>query len=71
MKDVLSSASTCTLTGGNINTPTAGQICVYASTATGTSPNPSTMSLTAVYAYKVIGLSGAFKVTSQATVPLD
>jgi Flp pilus assembly protein TadG len=63
--------SVCTLTKGSINPPKAGNFCVYASTAAGASPAPSTMTLTAVYAYDVLGLTGTFPVGSQGTVPLD
>jgi Flp pilus assembly protein TadG len=39
--------------------------------ATRTAGAPNTMSLAAIYGYNVIGLAGPFKVTAQATVPLD
>jgi Flp pilus assembly protein TadG len=72
MQNVLPSASVCTLSGGSaINPPTAGNLCVYASTATGTAPDPSTITLTAVYAYNFLGISGTFTVASQGTFPLD
>ena len=72
MQNVLPSASVCTLTNGNINPPTAGNICVYAgSRVTGTSPNPDTVTLTAVYGYNVLGISGPLTVASQGTFPLD
>ena len=54
-------STTCT-------TPTADQICLSASTTAGT---PSTMTLTAAYGFKVIGLSPTYTLTSQATFPLD
>jgi Flp pilus assembly protein TadG len=65
MTTVLSSASACTLTGAIINPPAAGNVCVYASAT------PSTISLTAIYAYNLLGISGPFTVTSQSTFPLD
>jgi Flp pilus assembly protein TadG len=49
-------------------TPTADQICLSASTTAGT---PSTMTLTAAYGFKVIGLSPTYTLTSQATFPLN
>jgi Flp pilus assembly protein TadG len=60
MQAVLSSASVCT-------TPSAGQICVSASTSAGT---PSTMTLTAAYSFNLLSLFGSFTITSQGTVPL-
>ena len=54
-------STTCT-------TPTADQICLSASTTAGT---PSTMTLTAAYGFKVIGLSPTYTLTSQGTFPLD
>jgi Flp pilus assembly protein TadG len=61
----------CMLTGATINPPTAGNICVYATTATGTSPDPNTILLTAVYAYNILGISGMLTLTSQGVFPLD
>jgi Flp pilus assembly protein TadG len=61
MKSVLTTAAVCT-------TPTAGQICVDATTAAGT---PSTMTLTATYRFNLIALAGPFTMTAQATFPLD
>jgi Flp pilus assembly protein TadG len=61
MQAVLSSAAVCA-------TPTAGQICVSASTTAGT---PSTMTLTAAYGFNLLSLFGPFTITSQGTVPLD
>jgi Flp pilus assembly protein TadG len=60
MQAVLPSASVCT-------TPTAGQICVSASTSAGT---PSRMTLTAAYNFNLLALFGPFTITSQGTVPL-
>jgi Flp pilus assembly protein TadG len=54
-------STTCT-------TPTADQICLSASSTAGT---PSTMTLTAAYGFKVIGLSPTYTLTSQATFPLQ
>src|SRR5438105_15622746 len=51
-------STTCT-------TPTADQICLSASTT------PSTMTLTAAYGFKVIGLSPTYTLTSAATFPLE
>ena len=65
MTKVLSSASSCTLTGMAINPPTAGSVCVHASAT------PSTISLTAIYAFNLLGISGPFTVTSQSTFPLN
>jgi Flp pilus assembly protein TadG len=62
MQAVLSSAAVCT-------TPTAGQICVTASTDTTSTPN--TMTLTANYSFNFFGLAGPFTISSQDTVPLD
>jgi Flp pilus assembly protein TadG len=50
------------------STPTDGQICLSANTTAGT---PSTMTLTAAYGFKVIGLSPTYTLTSQGTFPLD
>ena len=60
MQSILPAASVCT-------TPTAGQICVSASTSAGT---PSTMTLTAAYNFNLLALFGPFTITSQGTVPL-
>ena len=60
MQSILPAASVCT-------TPTAGQICVSASTSAGT---PSTMTLTAAYNFNLLALFGPFTITSQSTVPL-
>ena len=60
MQSILPVASVCT-------TPTAGQICVSASTSAGT---PSTMTLTAGYNFNLLALFGPFTITSQGTVPL-
>jgi Flp pilus assembly protein TadG len=60
MQAVLPAASVCA-------TPTAGQICVSASTSGGT---PSTMTLTAAYNFNLLALFGPFTITSQGTVPL-
>jgi Flp pilus assembly protein TadG len=57
-------STTCT-------TPAADQICLSANTTAGTAPNPSTMTLTAAYGFKVIGLSPTYTLTSQAAFPLD
>jgi Flp pilus assembly protein TadG len=62
MQTVLTSASSCT-------TPTAGQICVSATAATGTTP--PTMTLTAAYNFNLVALSPSFTMTSQTVVPLD
>lgn len=62
MQTVLTSASSCT-------TPTAGQICVSATTATGTTP--PTMTLTAAYNFNLVALSPSFTMTSQTVVPID
>jgi Flp pilus assembly protein TadG len=61
MQTILSSAAVCT-------TPSAGQICVSASTTAGA---PPTMTLTAAYAFNLLSLFGPFTITSQGTVPLD
>jgi Flp pilus assembly protein TadG len=61
MQGVLTTAAICT-------SPTAGQICVNATTAAGT---PSTMTLTAQYRFNLIALAGPFTMTAQATFPLD
>jgi Flp pilus assembly protein TadG len=50
------------------SSPAAGSQYVCATQSTGT---PPTMSLSANYGYKVLGLAGPFNVTAQATVPLD
>jgi Flp pilus assembly protein TadG len=47
-------------------TPAADQICLSAHTTGGT---PQTMTLTAAYGFKVIGLSPTYTLTSQATFP--
>ena len=60
MQSILPAASVCT-------TPTAGQICVSASTSAGT---PSKMTLTAAYNFNLLALFGPFTITSQGTVPL-
>jgi Flp pilus assembly protein TadG len=60
MQAILPAASVCA-------TPTAGQICVSASTSAGT---PSTMTLTAAYNFNLLALFGPFTITSQGTVPL-
>jgi Flp pilus assembly protein TadG len=65
MTKVLSSASSCAVTGTAVNPPAAGNVCVYASATT------STITLTAIYAYNLLGISGPFTVTSQTTFPLD
>jgi Flp pilus assembly protein TadG len=66
MQAVLPSASiSCPLP----SSPTAGNWYVCAMPPTGSTPQ--TMSLSASYGYNIIGLVGPFKVTSQATVPLD
>jgi Flp pilus assembly protein TadG len=64
MQNVLTTAAVCT-------TPSAGQICVNATTNAGTPPTPSTMTLTAAYGFNFIALTGPFTMTSQATFPLD
>ena len=70
MQNVLPAASVCTLSGGgSIDPPTAGNLCVYASTATGTAPDPNTITLTAIYAYSILGISGTLTVASQGTFP--
>ena len=51
-------STTCT-------TPVADQICLSASTT------PSTMTLTAAYGFKIIGLSPTYTLTSAATFPLE
>jgi hypothetical protein len=48
--------------------PAAGAWYVCATTTAGV---PDTMSLSATYGYNIIGFAGPFKVTAQATVPLD
>jgi hypothetical protein len=62
MQTVLPGAGSCTA-------PTAGQICVSAATATGTTP--PTMTLTAAYNFNLVALSPSFTMTSQTVVPLD
>ena len=63
MQNLLPSASTgCT-------TPSAGQICVNATTNTTATPN--TMTLTATYSFNFFGLTTPFTISSQGTVPLD
>ena len=62
MQTVLTSASSCT-------TPTAGQICVSATTAPATTP--PTMTLTAAYNFNLVALIPSFTMTSQTVVPLD
>jgi Flp pilus assembly protein TadG len=81
MKAVLTNATDCVVTNGVVIAPSAGNVCVYAKTTAGTPPStPNTMTLEAIYAYDVIGLtgslvglaqSGPFTVMSQATFPLD
>ena len=61
MQNVLTTAAVCTA-------PSAGQICVSASTAAG---SPSTMTLTVKYNFNFLALAGPFTMTSQATFPLD
>ena len=60
MQAILPTASVCT-------TPTTGQICVSASTTTGT---PSTMTLSAAYNFNLLAYFGSFTITSTGTVPL-
>lgn len=62
MQTVLTAAASCT-------TPTAGQICVSATTATGTTP--PTMTLTAAYNFNLVAFTPPFTMTSQTVVPLD
>jgi Flp pilus assembly protein TadG len=62
MQTVLTGAGSCT-------TPTAGQICVSATTALATTP--PTMTLTAAYNFNLVALSPSFTMTSQTVVPLD
>jgi Flp pilus assembly protein TadG len=65
MQTVLTSASiSCPLP----SSPAAGSSYVCATQNGGT---PSTMSLSASYGYNILGLTGPFQVTAQATVPLD
>jgi Flp pilus assembly protein TadG len=61
MQSVLSGASVCT-------TPTSGQMCVSATTSSGT---PSTMTLSAAYSLNFLSLFQPFTITTQGTVPLD
>lgn len=64
MQAILSSATiSCPLP----SSPAAGSWYVCATQSAGP---PPTMSLSASYGYKIIGLAGPFKVTSQAIVPL-
>jgi Flp pilus assembly protein TadG len=56
-------STTCT-------TPAADQICLSASTPS-PQTTPPTMTLTAAYGFKVIGLSPTYTLTSEATFPLD
>ena len=65
MTKVLSSASSCTSTGMTINPPTVGNVCVHASAT------PSTITLTALYTFNLLGISGPFTVTSRSTFPRD
>jgi Flp pilus assembly protein TadG len=78
----ISGTPICTNSGGSINPPPADNpLCVFASTAgTGTTSDPKTMTLTAIYAYSNIlvpsgllleVLPGPFTSTSQATFPLN
>src|SRR5439155_26009779 len=62
MQTVLTGASSCT-------TPTAGQICVSATTAPTTTP--PTMTLTAAYNFNSVALSPSFTMTTQTVVPID
>ena len=61
MQTVLPTAAVCT-------TPSAGEICVNASTAAG---SPPTITLTAKYNFNFLALAGSFILTSEATFPLD
>jgi len=62
MRNVLTTAAVCT-------SPSAGQICVNATTATGTTP---TMTLTAAYNFNLMApFIPSFTMTSQTVVPLD
>ena len=69
MQNVLPSASVCSLSGGGTISLPAGNTCVYASTAAGTAPDPSTITLTAMYGYSLLGISGTFTVSSQGIFP--
>ncbi len=70
----------CTVASGVMQPPSAGSICVYASTPS-PQTNPQTITLGAIYAYNNIMvplsnflmgvLPGPFTMTSQATFPLD
>ena len=62
MQLVLTTASSCT-------TPTAGQICVSATTAPATTP--PTMTLTSAYNFNLVPLISSFTMKSQTVVPLD
>lgn len=62
MTNMISGASVCT-------TPSAGQICVSATTSTSSTPN--TMTLTANYNFNFFGIATPFTITAQGTVPLD
>jgi Flp pilus assembly protein TadG len=61
-------STTCT-------TPAADQICLSATCSNPSACTPTTasttMTLTAAYGFKVIGLSPTYTLTSQATFPLD
>jgi Flp pilus assembly protein TadG len=62
MQTVLTTAASCTI-------PTAGQICVSATTAPGATP--PTMTLTAAYNFNLVAFTPPFTITSQTVVPLD
>jgi Flp pilus assembly protein TadG len=62
MKLVLTSASSCT-------TPTAGQICVSATTSPATTP--PTMTLASAYNINLVALIPSFTMKTQTVVPLD
>jgi Flp pilus assembly protein TadG len=62
MQTVLTSASSCT-------TPTAGQICVSATTSLATTP--PTMTLTSAYNINLVALIPSFTMKTQTVVPLD
>jgi Flp pilus assembly protein TadG len=58
------------LTSSVCTTPSAGQICVYATPPTGTTP--PTMTLTAAYNFNLVSpFIPSFTMMSQALVPLD
>ena len=57
-------STTCT------GAPAANQICISA-TVPSPQTTPPTMTLTAVYGYNVIGLTGIQTLTSQGTFPVD